>query len=67
MLAVGAVVFARLAEARNAGRPDFYQGVVMLLLGGLFAFFALSLLNRFAQALPILLSLVKLMMLGLLA
>ncbi len=66
LLAVGAVVFARLAEARNAGRPDFLpRRSVMLLLGGLFAFFALSLLNRFAQApLPYLAQFGEAMMLG---
>lgn len=49
LLAVGAVVFARLAEARHVGRPGFLPRRTVLMLGaGIVAFGALAAYNRLA-------------------
>ncbi len=66
LLAVGAVVFARLAEARHFGRPGFLpRRTVMLLLAGIVAFGALALYNRFAaEPLPFLAKFGEAMMVG---
>lgn len=66
LLAVGAVVFARLAEARHVGRPGFLpRRTVMLLLGGIVAFLALALTNRLAsEPLPYLARFGEAMMVG---